>query len=62
MEELTEYIVKPGGVEIEARWICEYPEFNDNACMVQHEPERAAMPRKHTDCGWYLCIPAERRH
>ena len=44
-------------VYAERTWICHYPEFNDTVCMVDHKPAEASIPRKHTDCGWYLIIP-----
>ena len=41
--------------EVEVLWICDYPEFNDPNCMVDHNPEKTWQPRKHTGCGWYRC-------
>ncbi len=38
-------------------WLCQYPEFNDEACVVLHKPEHTRQPRKHSECGWFITIP-----
>ncbi len=43
----------------ERKWLCDYPEFNDEACVVDHDPSVTRMPRKHTDCGYALVVPLE---
>lgn len=43
--------------ETETRWLCGYPEFGDDACMVDHDPVSTRQPRKHTTCGWFLTVP-----
>ncbi len=37
-------------------WICEYPEFGDEACLVRHMPASTRQPRKHEACRWVLAI------
>ena len=39
-------------------WLCQYPEFNDEACVVDHDPTQTRQPRKHSECGWFITIPA----
>ena len=39
-------------------WLCQYPEFNDEACVVDHDPTQTRQPRKHLECGWFITIPA----
>jgi len=38
-------------------WICDYPEFADNGCIVLHDPEATRQPRKHQLCHWVLALP-----
>ena len=39
-------------------WLCQYPEFNDEACVVDYDPTQTRQPRKHSECGWFITIPA----
>ena len=37
-------------------WLCQYPEFNDEGCVVAHNPKLTRQPRKHSECGWFITI------
>lgn len=41
----------------EIRWLCDYPEFSDDGCLVYHNHNLARIPNKHLGCSWYMCIP-----
>ena len=42
-------------------WICEYPEFADPGCLVDHKAENTRQPRKHSECRWVVAcaLPGE---
>ena len=37
-------------------WLCQYPEFNDEGCVVAHNPKLTRQPRKHSECGWFITV------
>lgn len=49
--------VYPEGTE--ARWLCQYPELNDDQCLLDYRPELTYSPSKHIQCGWFLTVPKE---
>ena len=43
-------------VDVERRWLCDTPEYVDDACLVDHKPDKTSQPRKHVGCGWYFVV------